>query len=220
MSASSESALRASAIIIGYSFAIWVLAIVCAPPARRPAPRPVAPPPAPAHGSRRLRVWTYYYGKRLTRQSHGQRVVVINTRSAVANRDAPHPAGIAQLPLKRCPTRRVTPIPRRWYRAEKHMNFRPRRAAAAAAFGACHFGRARAHLPEPASWPRASRSVYVRPPRLLSLTIGSKKTSSCSCLAASRRMLPPCDGSSRAAASPGAPPWAAAPRRWACCIGS
>lgn len=216
MSASSESALRASAIIIGYSFAIsWVLAIVCAPPLRttsRAAPRRPAP-----HGDL---FWTYYYGKRLTRQSHGQRVVVINTRSAVANRDAPHPAGIAQLPLKRCPTRRVAPIPRRWYRAEKHMNFRLRRAAAAAAFGACLFGRARAHLPEPASWPRASRSVYVRPPRPLSLTIGSKKTSSCSCLAASRRMLPPCDGSSRAAASPGAPPWAAAPRRWACCIGS
>ena len=117
---------------------------------------------------------TYYYGKRLTRQSHGQRVVVTNTRSAVANRDAPHPAGIAQLPLKMCPTRRVcphtTPLV---YRAEEHMNFRLRRAAAAAAFGACHFGRARAHLPEPASWPRASRSVYVCPPRPLSLlTIG------------------------------------------------
>ena len=181
--------------------------------------RPLTEPPGPRVLARSTA--TYYYGKRLTRQSHGQRVVVTNTRSAVANRDAPHPAGIAQLPLKMCPTRRVcphtTPLV---YRAEEHMNFRLRRAAAAAAFGACHFGRARAHLPEPASWPRASR-VYVRPPRPLSLlTIGSKKTSSCSCLAASRRMLPPCDGSSRAAASPGAPPWAAAPRRWACCIGS
>ena len=50
------------------------------------------------------------------------------------------------------------------YRAEEHMNFRLRRAAAAAAFGACHFGRARAHLPEPASWPRASRGVRAPAP--------------------------------------------------------
>ena len=211
MSASSESALRASAIIIGYSFAISDLGfgdrIVCAPPQDRtsgPAGRRAAGR-AP-HGDL---FWTYYYGKRLNRQSHGQRVVVTNTRSAVANRDAPHPAGRSRRPQLSKGAQHdaigppTTPlVSRRGAHAFSTEESRRCRRLWRVPF------RARACTP--------ARTGVLAP----SLTIGSKKTSSCSCLAASRRMLPPCDGSSRAAASPGSPPWAAAPRRWACCIGS
>ena len=150
-----------------------------------------------------------YYGKRLTRQSNGQRVVVTNTRSAVANRDAPHPAGRSRRPQLSKGAQHdaigppTTPlVSRRGAHAFSTEESRRCRRLWRVPF------RARACTP--------ARTGVLAP----SLTIGSKKTSSCSCLAASRRMLPPCDGSSRAAASPGSPPWAAAPRRWACCIGS